>query len=220
MSKITHVIPRMSHEETTVALIRYELGSNADPGDASLSRILPKLINAVTSWVENTEEGRACYEYAGNDLNIGDVASHGGEQYVAIQMSLHDLLGFKIEVFCCLENSPGMTYDTSLVDPDIGLADNDEFRCEKCKQVFDIENSVKPEGKKGPIICVECSEDATDAPQSDESWIDKHSVNCYFCGTLCDERECIPADEHNDGDGGDMCPGCQKKAENGIKLGD
>lgn len=220
MSKITHVIPRMSHEETTVALIRYELDQNADPGDASLSRILPRIIEATTTWAQTTEEGKACYKYAGTDLNLGDLASHGGVEFVRTILERDDIKNFDVEIFCCLENSPGMTFDTPLLSADIELADNDEFRCEQCKDVYDIEDSVKPNGKKGPMICVECSQKAQDGSVRDESWIDKHSVNCYFCGTLCDERECIPADEHNDGDGGDMCPGCQEKAQNGIKLGD
>ena len=38
--------------------------------------------------------------------------------------------------------------------------------------------------------------------------IDKHSVNCYFCGELVDERECEDADEYNDHDGGSICPKC------------
>jgi len=43
-----------------------------------------------------------------------------------------------------------------------------------------------------------------------ENTIDKHSVNCYFCNELVDERECLPADNYNDNDGGDICPVCQK----------
>ncbi len=35
-----------------------------------------------------------------------------------------------------------------------------------------------------------------------------HSVNCYFCGELFDEREGQRADEFNGGDGGDICPKC------------
>ena len=43
--------------------------------------------------------------------------------------------------------------------------------------------------------------------------LDRHSVNCYFCGSLADERECIPADEFNGGDGGDACPKCAKERQ-------
>ena len=42
----------------------------------------------------------------------------------------------------------------------------------------------------------------------DEKTIDKHSVNCYFCSELVDERECMPADEFNGDDGGSICPSC------------
>lgn len=43
------------------------------------------------------------------------------------------------------------------------------------------------------------------------NWIDKHSVNCYFCGELVDERDCMPADEWNRNDGGSICSKCQRK---------
>jgi hypothetical protein len=43
--------------------------------------------------------------------------------------------------------------------------------------------------------------------------IEKHSVNCYFCGELVDERECVPADKHNGGDGGDCCALCLARRE-------
>lgn len=43
-----------------------------------------------------------------------------------------------------------------------------------------------------------------------EQAIMKHSVNCYFCGALADERECLPADDFNDGDGGTICGYCEQ----------
>lgn len=36
-------------------------------------------------------------------------------------------------------------------------------------------------------------------------WIDRHSVNCFICGKLVDERDCIPG---SDGEGS-ICPDCQ-----------
>ena len=44
---------------------------------------------------------------------------------------------------------------------------------------------------------------------SQPAWIERHSVNCYFCNALVDERECVGADEYNGGDGGDICRECQ-----------
>ena len=43
------------------------------------------------------------------------------------------------------------------------------------------------------------------------SWQGKHSVNCYFCGVLFDEREGQNADDYNNSDGGSICPDCLKK---------
>lgn len=39
--------------------------------------------------------------------------------------------------------------------------------------------------------------------------IDKHSVNCYYCGDLKDERECADAGDYNGNDGGSICRDCQ-----------
>jgi len=35
--------------------------------------------------------------------------------------------------------------------------DDDKFQCEICKQIRDIDDSMKPLGKKGGMICVSCS---------------------------------------------------------------
>jgi len=45
------------------------------------------------------------------------------------------------------------------------------------------------------------------------NWIEKHSVNCYFCGKLFDEREGQDADSFNNNDGGSICPQCLKEKE-------
>jgi len=43
-----------------------------------------------------------------------------------------------------------------------------------------------------------------------KDWIDRHSVNCYYCEELVDERECVPADPYNGNDGGSVCQPCIK----------
>ena len=37
-------------------------------------------------------------------------------------------------------------------------------------------------------------------------WIEKHSVNCFICHELVDERNCI----HGNNGEGNICPNCQK----------
>ena len=44
-------------------------------------------------------------------------------------------------------------------------------------------------------------------------WLERHSVNCYFCGLLFDEREGVPANPFNGNDGGDCCPDCVPKPD-------
>lgn len=36
--------------------------------------------------------------------------------------------------------------------------EDDTFICERCACIFDIEESVKPYGKKGPMMCAACAE--------------------------------------------------------------
>lgn len=51
-----------------------------------------------------------------------------------------------------------------------------------------------------------------------DSWI-SHSVGCYFCGTIFDEREGNHADQYNGGDGGSICPKClEEKDKEPCKL--
>lgn len=45
---------------------------------------------------------------------------------------------------------------------------------------------------------------------AEPSWLDRHSVNCFFCEELVDERECTPADELNMNQGGSCCPTCRR----------
>jgi len=51
-------------------------------------------------------------------------------------------------------------------------------------------------------------------------WLDKHSVNCYFCGCLFDEREGENADEYNNNDGGSICPTCIFERTKELNKGD
>jgi len=47
------------------------------------------------------------------------------------------------------------------------------------------------------------------------NWIDRHSVNCYKCGDLVDERDCVPNIKEHGGndDGGEICLRCQRRVE-------
>ena len=42
--------------------------------------------------------------------------------------------------------------EARILDPN-----NDEFQCAICKEIYDVEDSIKSDGKKGDMICVGCS---------------------------------------------------------------
>jgi len=49
-------------------------------------------------------------------------------------------------------------------------------------------------------------------------WILKHSIGCYRCGVLMDERgDCVPNEKEYGGndDGGSLCPNCIGREGNG-----
>jgi len=79
-----------------------------------------------------------------------------------------------------------------------------EEECPNCRSgTIGLEN--------GRLVCRgECGHDfGRECPDSPD-WIESHSVNCYFCGKLVDERDCTPADDLNDSNGGECCPECRK----------
>jgi hypothetical protein len=47
----------------------------------------------------------------------------------------------------------------------------------------------------------------------DDIGVEKHSINCYFCSRLANERKYTPADEWNDNDGGGICPECLEEKQ-------
>jgi len=36
---------------------------------------------------------------------------------------------------------------------------DDEFQCESCGNIFDVEDGIKPDGKKGALYCTGCAID-------------------------------------------------------------
>ena len=50
----------------------------------------------------------------------------------------------------------------------------------------------------------------------DAQTIDRHSVNCYVCTELKDERNCSPADKYNSNNGGSICESCQSYIDDAI----
>jgi hypothetical protein len=109
--RVTFVIPRVSHEETTVAVISFFPTEKGKKILRKVDDLLPYFRSAVKRWVKETEEGAAAFRYACDDLNIGDVVSHDGVEYVGRYLS--DLLiELKIDCFVGEYERGGWHYDT------------------------------------------------------------------------------------------------------------
>lgn len=71
--------------------------------------LLEAIRHAVKKWVLATHEGRAAYEYAGDDMNLGDVGDYADE----IRKHAPNILSLSFESITPAEE---WIYDTSLCD--------------------------------------------------------------------------------------------------------
>ena len=74
------------------------------------------------------------------------------------------------------------------------------------EELREAEAAFKHAGGRG----VELAERIDELREQLEHGLD-NSVNCYFCGEFFRDKECIPADEYNNDDGGSICKECLKK---------
>lgn len=69
---------------------------------------------AVANWVKSgDEEAQALYEYAGDDLNIGDLASYLGSESLAVHLQRHGIL--QLDLWTPVRGD--WQYDTPLIEP-------------------------------------------------------------------------------------------------------
>lgn len=70
-----------------------------------------RLMKALARYISSTERGQSMYKYAGQDLNIGDVVSHGvnNDPDFILELAKEKIFNFKV-----LEFEEVFSYDTSL----------------------------------------------------------------------------------------------------------
>lgn len=97
----------------------------SDPQLKNSDKFVEVLTQCVTQWVKTTEAGKSCFEYASDDLNIGDLASCGDSELrkILAENGIHEFMEDLFE-YC----SPGdWAYDTPLVNADEIEEDYSEF---------------------------------------------------------------------------------------------
>lgn len=105
------VIPRISHEECTVAVVRWRGVNHPELRSA--------LTAALTEWMRTTQEGKDAWEDSSHDFNVGDLAnaptdSSPLKELLAAQ-NVHDL---EIDVYSDVSGDRYWTFDTLLVKAD------------------------------------------------------------------------------------------------------
>jgi hypothetical protein len=94
-------LPRLSDDEQTLAILDYQLDEQGlAAGLDEEAKFMELLVQVVTRWCNETTDGRVCFKYAGNDLNIGDLSSHNGEGWVRAALKEHGVFEFRVSTIC------------------------------------------------------------------------------------------------------------------------
>ena len=112
LQPVLFVVPRLSHDERTVAIVHAEVSSQAL---ASQAAFLQALMKAVTTWVQTTRAGRSAWAHSHADLNVGDLYHHQDTASLRQKLIAAGIHRLRIECHVDLDRS-AWTYDTILVD--------------------------------------------------------------------------------------------------------
>ncbi len=117
MLNVTFVVPRISKDEKTVAIVKVKLTPAAvKEGYDRAKRFLPFLRDAVTKWVAETKEGKKAWADSCNEFNIGDLSMYKLDVIVQ-QVGVKEFIkSLKITCHIDVRRHSDWTYDTVLVD--------------------------------------------------------------------------------------------------------
>ena len=114
------VVPRSSTDEYTLAIVTFNDPKKKKRGCLDeriyINWVMGSVKEAVTAWVSKTKAGRDCYKYVNDDLNIGDVETHGGIKYVRAYLKKeYNILNFDVQVIS-EDIQREWSFDTVLVE--------------------------------------------------------------------------------------------------------
>ena len=118
--RIEVLVSRTTNINDAYVVVSCDTSGKIDSGD----KLLEYLIKAVTKWVQ-TPEGRPLFEYAADDLNIGDLSSYCREPTLARLLKEEGINNFQI----IQPDRCDWNYDTPLVSTN-NLPGGDEYWCD------------------------------------------------------------------------------------------
>ncbi len=111
LTAVEFIVPRISHKETTLAVVRARVANDKLCGE---SAFLAALQRACTNWVQDFKSGREAWERACSDMNVGDLGGELGDNDLAGCLGAQGIAD--LEIGCYVGQSGGWSYDTVLAD--------------------------------------------------------------------------------------------------------
>lgn len=113
---VMFVIPRISTEERTVAVIQAHVPSALTKEQAFFAA----LTGAITDWIIATPDGVQAWNRSSHDYNIGDLSTDLDNPTLKARLWTAQIYKLTIDCFVDLSASGNWTYDTVLVKDRVG----------------------------------------------------------------------------------------------------
>jgi hypothetical protein len=111
----TYLIRRESSRESTVSIIQAQFTAKAcADGMTTVGNLKTRLIEAVTRWVQTTEDGKSAWEESTHDFNLGDLANQDLAP-INERLGPSGIFILSIEVHSMDASSDDWLFDTVLV---------------------------------------------------------------------------------------------------------
>lgn len=98
-------------EITTVSIIKFVVTDKTNE-----SKVINKLTNVITQWVNNTEEGKKAWDDSSEDFNVGDLSSYEDIIKKTMSKELMKTGIYDFEIVMQGDSKEVINFDTILVD--------------------------------------------------------------------------------------------------------
>lgn len=113
LTAVEFIVPRISHKETTFAIVRARVANDKLRDE---SAFLEALQRACSNWVQDFEIGREAWEQACCDMNVGDLGGELGDNDLTGCLGAQGIVDLEIACYAHVGQSGEWAYDTVLAD--------------------------------------------------------------------------------------------------------
>lgn len=121
---VQFIIPRISVNERTVAVVRARVELGGEPE----TEFVRRLRQAVTAWVHKSAQGKTALAHNNDDFNVGDLALWRGDPQLVNQLAHEGIYTLTVRTYSSSSSLWGWQFDDRLInDPD------DHLDCLTCR---------------------------------------------------------------------------------------